>query len=75
MKSNIGCAVPGCLVAHDINVIDENNIWHIYESFDDEGKIRALNRWLMLYQNVDSDFARAVVKKCQDLLKGKLKNE
>lgn len=62
------CSVPGCLVAHDINVIDEHNIWDVYESFSDEGKVRALNRWLTVYKNYDSDFARSVVSKCQELL-------
>lgn len=63
------CSVPGCLVAHDINVIDEHNIWDVYESFDKEGKVRALNRWQHIYKDVDSDFARKVVKKCKELLK------
>lgn len=63
------CSVPGCLVAHDINVIDEHNIWDVYASFDEDGKVRALNRWLIVYQNYDSDFARSVVKKCKILLK------
>lgn len=62
------CSVPGCLVAHDINIIDEHNIWNVYESFSEDGKYRALHRWLAVYRNYDTDFARFVVEKCEELL-------
>ncbi len=65
---NEKCSIPGCLVSHDINVVDEHNIWNVYESFSKDGKYHALHRWLIMYQNHDSDFARSVVKKCQELL-------
>lgn len=69
------CSVPGCLVAHDINVIDEHTIWNMYESFDKEGKIRALNRWRHMYKDADSEFARLVVNKCQELLEENVCNQ
>jgi hypothetical protein len=70
------CSIPGCLVAHDINVIDEHNIWDVYESFPEEDKIRILILWKRLYQraidgsweNTNLDFANSVVKKCEELL-------
>jgi len=65
---NIKCTVPGCLVAHDINIIDENNIWHVYESFSVDQRIRALHRWQNVYKDIDTDFARSVLNKCQELL-------
>lgn len=70
------CSIPGCLVAHDINIIDEHNIWDIYESFSEDEKRRVLIRWKHFYQsaidgsweNTNLDFARSVVKKCEEFL-------
>lgn len=76
------CSVPGCLVAHDINVIDEHNIWDVYESFPEEDRFRVLTRWKRLYQmaidgsweGTNLDFARSVVKRCDELLEEMRKN-
>lgn len=63
------CNVPGCLVAHEIDIIDEHNIWDIFEKYDEPRKIRACYRWQSLYSDIDTVFGRSVVKRCKKFLK------
>lgn len=67
--SEVKCTLSGCLVDHNITIIDEHNIWDIFEKYDESQKIRACYRWKSLYSDDKTDFGRAVVKKCKKFLK------
>lgn len=63
--------IPGNVIHGDGSfdlIISERNIWEVYESFSDEAKITATHRWVHCYKNVDTDFAKSVIAKCQELL-------
>lgn len=58
----MSCTIIECAEDH------ENFFWHIYESYGEVARIKALIRWKDLYKDSDTEHGIAMVVKCDKLL-------
>lgn len=54
----MSCTVIGCTQDH------ENFFWHMYESYKEVDKIKALIRWKDIYEDSDNEFGTTMAAKC-----------